>query len=69
MLLPNGYSHPKERRVVEVRKEGKSYRQIAEEARISTSRPSNLEKSRNFSKKLGYCLCTSFDFKAILNLE
>ncbi|MGH9982504.1 MAG: helix-turn-helix transcriptional regulator [Nitrososphaeraceae archaeon] len=35
MLLLNGYSHPKERRVVELRKEGKSYRQIAEEARIS----------------------------------
>lgn len=31
--------------------------------------PSNLQKSRNFSSKLGYCLCTSFDFKAILNLE
>jgi hypothetical protein len=35
MLLPNGYSHPKERRVVELRKEGKSYRQIAKEAMIS----------------------------------
>jgi hypothetical protein len=35
MLLPNGYSHPKERLVVKLRKEGKSYRQIAEEARIS----------------------------------
>jgi hypothetical protein len=32
--LPNGYSHPKERRVVELRKEGKSYRQIAKEAMI-----------------------------------
>jgi hypothetical protein len=29
------YSHPKERWVIELRKEGKSYRQIAEEARIS----------------------------------
>jgi hypothetical protein len=35
MLLPNGYSYPKERLVVKLRKEGKNYRQIAEEARIS----------------------------------
>lgn len=35
MLLLNGYSNPKERLVVKLRKEGKNYRQIAEEARIS----------------------------------
>lgn len=35
MLLLNGHSNPKERRVVELRKEGKNYREIAEEARIS----------------------------------
>ena len=35
MLLLNGYSHPKERRVVELRKEGMTYRQIAKEALIS----------------------------------
>jgi hypothetical protein len=35
MLLLNGYSHPKERWVVELRKEGKNYRQIAKEAQIS----------------------------------
>jgi hypothetical protein len=35
MLLLNGYSNPKERLVVELRKEGKSYRQIAKEAMIS----------------------------------
>lgn len=35
MLLPNGYSHPKERWVVELRNEGKNYRQIAKEAQIS----------------------------------
>lgn len=34
-----------------------------------TSRPPNLQKSRNFSNKFGCCLWTSFDFKAILNLE
>jgi hypothetical protein len=35
MLLLNGYSNPKEKLVIKLRKEGKSYRQIAEEARIS----------------------------------
>ena len=35
MLLLNGYSNPKERLVVKLRKEGMTYRQIAEEARIS----------------------------------
>jgi len=35
MLLLNGYFNPKERLVVKLRKEGKNYRQIAEEARIS----------------------------------
>jgi hypothetical protein len=35
MLLLNGYSHPKERWVVELRKEGKNYRQIAKEAQVS----------------------------------
>jgi hypothetical protein len=35
MLLLNGYSHPKERWVVKLRKEGKNYRQIAKEAMIS----------------------------------
>jgi hypothetical protein len=28
MLLPNGYSHPKERSVVELRKAGRTYKQI-----------------------------------------
>jgi hypothetical protein len=35
MLLLNGYYNPKERRVVELRKKGMTYRQIAEEAKIS----------------------------------
>jgi hypothetical protein len=35
MILLNGYSNPKERLVAKLRKEGKNYRQIAEEARIS----------------------------------
>jgi NAD(P)-dependent dehydrogenase (short-subunit alcohol dehydrogenase family) len=35
MLLFNGYSNPKEILVIKLRKEGKSYRQIAEIARIS----------------------------------
>jgi lambda repressor-like predicted transcriptional regulator len=35
MILSDGYSNPKEKLVIELRKEGKSYRQLAEEARIS----------------------------------
>jgi len=35
MLLLNGYYNPKEGRVVELRKKGMTYRQIAEEAKIS----------------------------------
>ncbi len=35
MILLNGYSNPKERLVVKLRKEGMTYRQIAKEAQIS----------------------------------
>lgn len=42
MLLLNGHSNPKGRRVVELRKEGKNYREIAEEARIS---PRDIKKN------------------------